>query len=375
MWPPGLPANFGFVADAADVKTILDVEFAAAGIAEADRVALLVAHSRGALVATKFRAKFRAEYHRISIVSLEGSECTGLPTPSSYEDELMLTVGIELPEGFIQYVLAPIIPFLAGGVNVVLACINTDSFYAGQSVLGLPEPLIQILPVVTQRGYMSKYLLARYWDAAARVRNAWEHDYDGPSLAECYAVQGSCAGHPWWVSCTATDYLHIAAKDVCLQSDGTNTSCPSGMPCYCAEHVSLVQLGSFARVATERTIAFLEGPPMTTLTVSIQTDSYPKETTWVLHDANAVQVGSGGPFSSGNTAQNDVRVALTAGSYTFTIFDTYADGICCSHGNGSWTLAFGMQILHSGNPTFQNNASFDFVLPLPPSPPAPPPPP
>lgn len=76
------------------------------------------------------------------------------------------------------------------------------------------------------------------------------------------------------------------------------------------------------------------------LTLTITFDNYPEETSWTVKNSSNVTVASGGTYGSqadGSTLNIPITLS-TAGNYTFTISDTYGDGICCSYGNGSYTL-------------------------------------
>ena len=87
----------------------------------------------------------------------------------------------------------------------------------------------------------------------------------------------------------------------------------------------------------------------TALTLSITLDNYPTETTWRITNSGGGTVASGGPYTSGqaNTTVNS-NINLAAGNYTFTILDSYGDGICCAYGNGSYTLSDGAGTIASG---------------------------
>ena len=84
--------------------------------------------------------------------------------------------------------------------------------------------------------------------------------------------------------------------------------------------------------------------------LTITFDNYPEETSWVLRDADGTTVASK-QYSSSNADGSTVTEnlgTLDAGDYTFTISDTYGDGICCSYGNGSYTLSSGSLTIKSG---------------------------
>jgi hypothetical protein len=79
------------------------------------------------------------------------------------------------------------------------------------------------------------------------------------------------------------------------------------------------------------------------VTVNITTDAYASETTWKLKNSAGTVVASGGPWmdltAAGQTVQTPVQVTLTPSQcYTFEILDAYGDGICCSYGNGAYSV-------------------------------------
>ncbi len=68
-------------------------------------------------------------------------------------------------------------------------------------------------------------------------------------------------------------------------------------------------------------------------------DNYPGETSWEILDNSNGIVARGGPYN-GETGGSVLLLneTLADGCYTFVIRDSYGDGICCSYGNGSYTL-------------------------------------
>ncbi|WP_430410771.1 S8 family serine peptidase [Kordia sp.] len=82
------------------------------------------------------------------------------------------------------------------------------------------------------------------------------------------------------------------------------------------------------------------GPSCSNVSLSITFDDYPEETSWQITNSGGTVVASGGTYASqadGSTLNIDVG-CLDDGCYDFTITDAYGDGICCSFGNGSFTL-------------------------------------
>lgn len=93
------------------------------------------------------------------------------------------------------------------------------------------------------------------------------------------------------------------------------------------------------------------------LTLTIVLDNYPEETSWeITDDASAVVASSGGTYASyADGATVIENLCLADGCYTFTIFDVYGDGICCSYGNGSYTL-----VDNASGDTIASGGSFGF---------------
>jgi len=92
----------------------------------------------------------------------------------------------------------------------------------------------------------------------------------------------------------------------------------------------------------------------TNVTVNITTDAYGSETTWDLKNSSGITIASGGPYNdlsaAGTTPQTPVTTTLSAQEcHTFTIHDSYGDGINAGYGAGSFTVVdANMVILVSG---------------------------
>ncbi|WP_082994918.1 fibronectin type III domain-containing protein [Aquimarina megaterium] len=99
------------------------------------------------------------------------------------------------------------------------------------------------------------------------------------------------------------------------------------------------------------------------LSLSITFDNYPEETSWTLTDAGGTTVASKS-YSTANPDGSTVTETISApasGSYTFTISDSFGDGICCSYGNGSYTLSSSAGAIASGG-EFTNSDATEFCV-------------
>jgi len=95
------------------------------------------------------------------------------------------------------------------------------------------------------------------------------------------------------------------------------------------------------------------GPPQPTasptecdgkiLEYEIVHDNYPQDITWEL--ANS----AGDIIEEGGSGTTEMFCLPPNDCYTFTINDSYGDGICCSYGEGSYTLTWDGSVIGGGN--------------------------
>ena len=88
-----------------------------------------------------------------------------------------------------------------------------------------------------------------------------------------------------------------------------------------------------------------------TIYVDILTDAYGSETSWEIIDEDGVQYANGGQYSN-NTQYNETAVILPGKCYSFNLYDSYGDGMCCSNGLGIVLVYDSL-----GNIIFDGNAS------------------
>ena len=101
--------------------------------------------------------------------------------------------------------------------------------------------------------------------------------------------------------------------------------------------------------------------PITDVEISIQTDYYGDETSWELKDEAGIVLAEGDNYNSFDS-DSQIISFTEAGCYTFTIYDTEGDGMCCDFGNGSYTLTTSSGLLIHQGGSFGESESVSFRL-------------
>lgn len=177
---------------------------------------------------------------------------------------------------------------------------------------------------------------------------------NGTAIDGCYNTEGGCA-RPGYPSAGGTimSYCHLQSvgKDLALgfgpqpgdviRNSVTNAGCLSA----CGSGGGG---GGGGSSCTDNE-----------LTLTIVLDNYPEETSWEVRDGAGTAVASGGTYGAyADGATVTESICLPDGCYTFTIFDSYGDGMCCAYGNGSYSLTdAGGTVLASGGQFGASEAS------------------
>lgn len=74
------------------------------------------------------------------------------------------------------------------------------------------------------------------------------------------------------------------------------------------------------------------------VTLNLVTDNYASETSWQLTDSFGNILALNGSLSNASTYTTEIEIPTSDECYTFTINDTYGDGICCAYGVGSYSI-------------------------------------
>ncbi len=113
----------------------------------------------------------------------------------------------------------------------------------------------------------------------------------------------------------------------------------------------------------QATVTISEAPTCIDVTLTLVLDNYPEETSWAITNSGGTTVASGGTYANqadGSTVT--VTECLDPGSYTFTINDSYGDGICCSYGSGSYSLADASGTVLASGGSFSSSETTNFNL-------------
>lgn len=95
------------------------------------------------------------------------------------------------------------------------------------------------------------------------------------------------------------------------------------------------------------------------VTFTLNTDNYGSETSWTLQDGAGNTIESGSGYANNTTYTFNWNLADD--DYTFTINDSYGDGICCGYGNGSYSIDSGSDNIVSGG-AFGSSETTNFCV-------------
>ncbi len=150
-----------------------------------------------------------------------------------------------------------------------------------------------------------------------------------------------------------------------LNGTSTTTSYAlSGLTASTTYAVSVIAKDAAGNASAAASINVTTTGSCTNVTLTLLTDDYPTETSWnIKRNSTGATVASGGTYAS---TQKRVTITstscLVAACYTFTINDSYGDGICCAYGNGSYTLKDGSGTVLGSGSTFTSSATINFCV-------------
>jgi len=105
--------------------------------------------------------------------------------------------------------------------------------------------------------------------------------------------------------------------------------------------------------------------PCLDLEIDLLTDRYASETRWEVTDPNGAIVQSD-DVTEDSFQYNYIYCLPPKCDYTFTIYDTFGDGICCGYGSGSYSVTYnGAQVISGGDFGSQESGTFGCVTSAP----------
>jgi chitodextrinase len=162
-----------------------------------------------------------------------------------------------------------------------------------------------------------------------------------PTNLVASGVTQTSANLSWTAS---TDNVGVTGYEVRVNGtlNGTTSSTSyavSGLTAGTTYAVTVVAKDAAGNASAAASVNVTTTSGCNNVTLTLVLDNYPAETSWTIKNSSGTTVASGGPYSS---TQKGVTITstncLATGCYTFTINDSYGDGICCSYGNGSYVL-------------------------------------
>ncbi|NQX92025.1 MAG: PKD domain-containing protein [Flavobacteriales bacterium] len=174
--------------------------------------------------------------------------------------------------------------------------------------------------------------------------------YPSPT-AEFTVEGGSCPGSAVTLTAVTSDLVDSWSWDLTGSDQGTasgqsTTVTYSTAGTYTITLTATDPYGGTAMSSQDFTV--VDGLE---LVIDIVQDNYPQETSWDLVNENGDQIASGDV--------NGATVCIADECHTFTIYDSYGDGICCGYGDGSFTLTLEGQTIGTGG-QFGDSQSISF---------------
>ncbi len=98
--------------------------------------------------------------------------------------------------------------------------------------------------------------------------------------------------------------------------------------------------------------------PTYEFSMELLTDDFADETSWEIRNESNVVIYEGGGYS--NATEYTEVFCLAEGCYTFTIFDSFGDGICCGWGDGQYQLYTHLGYNFATGGEFEESQSVEF---------------
>ena len=93
------------------------------------------------------------------------------------------------------------------------------------------------------------------------------------------------------------------------------------------------------------------------VTIVINADNYPQETSWKLYDEGANQIVNTGSLQGGMDFYSEDICIDYSSCFTLYFYDSYGDGICCGYGEGDFSV-----LDSNGNVILTNTGEFEYEV-------------
>ena len=93
------------------------------------------------------------------------------------------------------------------------------------------------------------------------------------------------------------------------------------------------------------------------VTLMINADNYPQETSWKLYDEGANQIVNTGSLQGGMDFYSEDICIDYSSCFTLYFYDSYGDGICCGYGEGDFSV-----LDSNGNVILTNTGEFEYEV-------------
>ena len=113
--------------------------------------------------------------------------------------------------------------------------------------------------------------------------------------------------------------------------------------------------------SSEEEVEMAESTSIIHLQVTL--DDFGSETTFEIEDGSGGIIQSWGPFEDGIAGEViSVELELPLGIYSFVIYDSYGDGICCTEGAGQWKIEKDGSTIVTSTGDFGDWEAYDLVV-------------
>jgi len=279
----------------------------------------------------------------INIAAAGNSGSSGYSYPASY-DSIVSVAAIDSNKNKASFsTFNDKVEIAAGGVNVLSTYNNAGTNgYASLSGTSMATPnvascaaaLFLYFPDAT-----GEEVRTAMTSTAEDLGSPGRDDETGFGSLDCVAAMGYLEDCNRATPTAAFNVPQLSSCDAGIPIDFSMTNNDEG--CSSPRQASF-KLSNFVSDSDSVEYAFQSGSTSSSgsasFEVSVLTDNYPGETSWQMTNAAGEILFQGGGLANRRTpyefSYDDVPVSVGDNVNTFTVFDSYGDGVCCSFGEG-----------------------------------------